>query len=168
MCAQAAEFFVNVRFLDKQRKFLLQTVVVDIADRFRQARVHLVHMRLKQAGEQLAQRIHDFFHACQALQQMFAEFFTFAFAGGSKFFQRLIQQLLYDFRQSLRIFALTCQYPRKAQHFSDRQLAETVFLAPSFVQVGKLFHQLFIGFQTLPADRRVLQLNAAFQFAACG
>ena len=33
---------------------------------------------------------------------------------------------------------------------------------------GKLFYQFFIGFQTLPADRRVLQLNTAFQFAACG
>ena len=66
--SSTSDFWIN------SANFLLQTVVVDIADRFRQTRVHLVHMRLKQAGEQLAQRIHDFFHTGQTLQQMFAEF----------------------------------------------------------------------------------------------
>ena len=88
MGAQTAELFIHIGFLNKQSKFLLQAVVIDVADGFCQTGFDFVHMRLQQAWEQLVQSIHNLFHTVQTLQQMFAQLFAFAFAGGCKLFQR--------------------------------------------------------------------------------
>ena len=67
MRTQAAEFFVDVGFLNKEGKLLLQAVVVDAADRFGKAGTDFFFMRFHQSGEDFAQCPDDFFHRLEAL-----------------------------------------------------------------------------------------------------
>ena len=170
MRAQAAEFFIHIGFLHKERKFLLQTAIVNIAHRLLQARAHFFQMRAEQMREKLAERIHNFFHCAQALEQVLLQFFTFARTGGGKVFQHFIEQLLHRFGKRFFIFALAREHAGKFQNIGHAELGQIfMLLAPFAVEPSQLVHQFLIHRQLAARARfQRLHLDAAFDFAARG
>ena len=62
---------------------------------------------------------------------------------------------------------MACQYARKAQNIGNAQFCQIIMLAEVFVDFGKLSDQIAIQFQRLIAVFRILNLDFAFDFAAC-